>query len=95
MVSTGTFYFDPKDNIYADHFPGNPVVPGSVIIDAFFKAYLKYYNTDIKLKTVQDFRFKKFISPGPYEYSLSVNDKFVDCRLFKNSKTVVSGKICL
>ncbi|MBU4420644.1 MAG: hypothetical protein KKH84_06520, partial [Proteobacteria bacterium] len=38
MNIKGTFYFDPSDRIYAEHFPGNPVVPGSLIIHAFLKA---------------------------------------------------------
>ena len=28
---SGTFVFDPRDPVFDEHFPGNPVVPGSLI----------------------------------------------------------------
>ncbi len=34
-IISGLFFFDPLDKIYKDHFPGTPVVPGSIIISAF------------------------------------------------------------
>jgi 3-hydroxymyristoyl/3-hydroxydecanoyl-(acyl carrier protein) dehydratase len=34
----GNFFFDPDDGIYRTHFPGYPVVPGSLIVHAFLKA---------------------------------------------------------
>ena len=34
-VKEGIFHFDPDDPIYRDHFPGYPVVPGSLVVQAF------------------------------------------------------------
>lgn len=116
----GTFFFDPKDKIYKDHFPENPVVPGSVIIHAFSLAVKKYMddNTEnmgntndmcdannvdnvnkMDLTSVRGFRFKRFIAPGCYEYTLSmdenVNERIVECRLFDRGQIVATGRVSL
>jgi 3-hydroxyacyl-[acyl-carrier-protein] dehydratase len=41
-ILKGLFYFDPDDLIYTNHFPQNPVVPGSIIVFAFIKAINNY-----------------------------------------------------
>ena len=92
MNIKGTFYFDPSDRIYAEHFPGNPVVPGSLIIHAFLKA-LKENGINI----IENFRFKEFISPGEYNFDIEICKDQMKCRLFRSSsdeiKPIVTGII--
>ncbi|MBU1163293.1 MAG: hypothetical protein KKA75_03995 [Proteobacteria bacterium] len=92
MNIKGTFYFDPSDRIYAEHFPGNPVVPGSLIIHAFLKA-LKEDGINEKHYVIENFRFKKFVSPGEYTFNIEICKDQMKCRLFRSSSELVTGII--
>jgi 3-hydroxyacyl-[acyl-carrier-protein] dehydratase len=89
---SGIFYFDPTDNIYKDHFPGNPVVPGSIIVQAFVEAGKRH---GIKPENIQleNFRFKRFISPGEYHYHINAELSRITCKLYDGNQTVVTGII--
>ena len=96
MEINGTFYFDPDDRLYEDHFPGNSVVPGSVIVNAFLKAGKEsglWEGTSI----IEDFRFKGFVSPGEHAYRIQFQTEQMKCRLFEtdsdSSKTLVTGTL--
>lgn len=91
----GIFHFDPNDPIYEDHFPGRPVVPGSLIVQAFVKAAESLPDA-IKVRKVENFRFKRFVTPGTYPYYLDLcqNGKkgpSLRCRLLDGDQVVVSG----
>ena len=88
----GTFFFDPEDKIYRDHFPSEPVVPGCLIIHAFLEAVRKVQlkHADI---SINNFRFKKFISPGEYFFTIDAETGHFICRLYEKGKAVVSGEI--
>jgi 3-hydroxyacyl-[acyl-carrier-protein] dehydratase len=88
----GIFFFDPKDRIYQDHFPGNPVVPGSVIIHSFLSALQKAGFPSQGL-IIEKFRFKKFVSPGEYEYQVRIGKEDIACELYKNEQMVVKGNL--
>ena len=93
-IIKGSFLFDPEDAIYADHFPGNPVIPGSMIIHAFMLAADKmgaYHGAC----TISGFRFKKFISPGEYAYQIEIAGNDLKCSLFEDTLIVASGTLCL
>ena len=51
-------FFDPADSIYADHFPGNPVVPGSLITHALLSASRKLGLTGLP-PALENFGFKQ------------------------------------
>lgn len=93
-VMEGHFYFDPDDPIYADHFPGHPVVPGTMIIHAFLTAAVgrKWQSMPA---VVQGFRFKRFISPGRYRYRFQKKevDGYLACRLYDGHDVVVTGNL--
>ena len=89
---SGVFFFDPADKIYNEHFKGNPVVPGSIIINAFVDI-LKKHKTDLADYKVENFRFKKFISPGEYEFNITFDSPDYFCRIIMNDKVAVSGVI--
>lgn len=92
----GSFYFDPDDAIYQDHFPGSPVVPGSLVVHAFSlagkEAGLNLFNTNGF--QVENFRFKHFVIPGEYRYTM-VFDKGpgIACALYDKERKLVSGRL--
>lgn len=96
MNIKGTFYFDPSDRIYADHFPGKPVIPGSLIIHAFLKV-LKEEEVNKVQYIIENFRFREFVSPGEYNFDIEIDQNKMKCRLFQSSsdmlKPIVTGII--
>ena len=91
----GNFYFDPNDPIYQDHFPGYPVVPGSMIIHAFYEA-VKKAGIESDCLSAENFKFKHFLAPGEYRYSLENKNGKIICRLFgEKPDSLVEGKLLL
>lgn len=91
----GGFFFDPDDFIYQNHFPGNPVVPGSMIIHAFFEA-IKNAGLEPGCLSAKNFKFKYFLTPGDYRYSLEFDKNKIICRLFgEKSDSLAEGTILL
>ncbi len=90
----GLFFFDPADAIYKDHFPGNPVVPGSMIINAFMLAAegIGGYH---RACSISSFRFRRFIPPGEYAYHIEVSGDDLKCSLFDESRIVATGTLKL
>ena len=86
----GLFYFDPNDPIYQDHFPGRPVVPGSLIVAAFLKVVEQ---EEIEPTAIKRFRFKKFVIPGTYAYQMVIATGMIDCTLLQRKETFATGKI--
>jgi 3-hydroxyacyl-[acyl-carrier-protein] dehydratase len=92
-IYEGQFHFDPEDPIYADHFPGRPVVPGSLIISAFMTAARPAMERQREY-FVENFRFRRFISPGRYAFRIqSKADGCVQCSLYDSGSTVVTGTL--
>jgi 3-hydroxyacyl-[acyl-carrier-protein] dehydratase len=86
----GCFFFDPEDPMYHDHFPNQPVVPGSLIIEAFLKTLEK---KEIKATAIKRFRFIAFAAPGSYTYKLVIKAGLIDCYLFQDEQKYAVGKI--
>ncbi len=87
----GYFHFDPEDPIYSDHFPGNPVVPGSMIIHAFIQAAVSHKMRGTAFSATR-FRFKRFLPPGRYAFQMRPReDGRRDCILFDRDEAVVTG----
>ena len=91
MYVTGTFYFDPDDCIYADHFPGRPVVPGSLIIHAFLEEAKKCGELVGSRCQVEKFGFKEFVAPGAYLFSIETGAESLICKLYHEGRTIVAG----
>lgn len=87
----GTFYFDPKDPIYADHFPGRPVVPGSLIVYAFLEEAEKTGELNSRHCLVEKFGFIEFVAPGAYSFSIETLADCFLCKLYHEGRTVVEG----
>jgi 3-hydroxyacyl-[acyl-carrier-protein] dehydratase len=93
-VIAGEFFFDPDDAIYADHFPGKPIVPGSLIIEAFMTVVRPVLEGRWKRFSVENFRFRRFISPGLYAFRVSAKtDELLQCALYDGGRTVVTGTL--
>lgn len=94
-IADGTFFFDPDDTIYSDHFPQNPVVPGSLIVYAFMTAASQVNGVRGRC-LVENFKFRQFIAPGEYAYGLRIQlngpaGMQMKCELSHDGKTVVTG----
>jgi 3-hydroxyacyl-[acyl-carrier-protein] dehydratase len=88
----GEIFFDPQDAIYPDHFPGHPVVPGSLIIEAFMRVVEPVLADGGKIWSLENFRFRHFISPGRYVFRVAVNaDGPMRCVLYDGSRVVATG----
>jgi 3-hydroxyacyl-[acyl-carrier-protein] dehydratase len=91
-VIAGEFFFDPQDSIYADHFPGNPIVPGSLIIEAFMQVVRSVAENGGKAWSAGNFRFRQFVPPGRYAFRVTgASDGAVQCVLFDGGRKVVTG----
>lgn len=89
----GQFYFNPEDPVFQDHFPGNPVVPGSLIVHAFIQAYDGSIQGE-KWRSVTNFRFKRFVPPGYYAFRMeTTSDGRTACFLYDEDKIVVTGTL--
>ena len=88
MNIKGVFYFDPSDRIYADHFPGKPVVSGSLIIHAFLNALKKEGVNEVQY-IIENFRFREFVSPGEYPFNIEIDQNKMKCRLFRSSSDIL------
>ncbi|MBW2319025.1 MAG: hypothetical protein JRF24_10180 [Deltaproteobacteria bacterium] len=93
-VIEGIFFFDPKDNIYKDHFPGYPVVPGSLIVHAFVTA-AKRQGWIYGGWSLEDFRFTYFVSPGKCQFRIRSYDdgNFFECELRSEGKLSATGRL--
>jgi 3-hydroxyacyl-[acyl-carrier-protein] dehydratase len=89
-VIEGTFYFDPSDGIYEDHFPGCPVVPGSLIIHAFLEVTGKM-RIKGDVTSVENFRFREFIVPGEYAFRMDIKDNGVFCSVDSGGRKLATG----
>ncbi len=90
MNHKGIFYFDPDDSIYQHHFKGRPIVPGSLIVHAFFSEVQKYSQSNDRL-LIERFRFKMFVSPGEYTFEVKQKKYTYRCKLFNQERCIVNG----
>jgi 3-hydroxyacyl-[acyl-carrier-protein] dehydratase len=90
----GVFFFDPQDPIYAQHFPGRPVVPASLIVHAFMIAGRGLKGSP-PVCSIENFRFRRFLSPGEYAYRIEVTGGRLRCRLREGTSIVATGTLGL
>ncbi|GAB6163875.1 hypothetical protein JCM12298_30350 [Desulfothermus naphthae] len=92
---SGNFYFDPDMEIFKTHFPGHPVVPGSMIVDKFISHLKDSKTNSFKKIKIKNFKFLKFISPGKYSFIIEQEKDFYKCMLFKSKLLVATGEIAI
>jgi 3-hydroxyacyl-[acyl-carrier-protein] dehydratase len=86
----GTFHFDPDDGIYRDHFPGYPVVPGSLIVHAFLKA-LEEAGIPGDAVTIENFKFREFLRPGHHSFRIELREDRLHCFILHGDKKMITG----
>lgn len=108
-ILEGAIIFDPDDPIYKDHFPGNPIVPGNLIIHFFCEKISSTFNIRRELSlwpfTIKKFQFLHFSIPGhTYHYRVSQDELKYSCFLFdyqasdgslKTEKMMAKGNVYL
>ena len=57
--------------LLADHFPGAPRVPGTLLIEAMRAEAARRF-PGWRVTGVRRFRFRRFVEPGAYGYELSL-----------------------
>ena len=87
-----TLTFDGNDPLYEDHFPGNPVVPGSLVVEAFLNLLQERGVTPL---SVRNFRFRQFIAPGSYPCKVVLAEAKASCTLFHGESWAVTGEVVL
>ncbi len=88
----GVFYFSPDDSIYRDHFPGYPVVPGSLIVHAFLQAAAEAGITE-ECRSLENFRFREFLTPGRYSFRIERQEDRLSCLIYRGPKKLVTGAL--
>lgn len=66
---SGVMHFPADHPVFADHFPGDPVVPGSLLVDAFLQEARRRC-PEFHPAGAGNFRFRHFVRPGSYAYTL-------------------------
>ena len=96
-------YLDPKADFFKGHFPGNPVMPGVLILEAMAQASILLYSTvkpeiaarhpDYYLTGLNNVVFKTPAYPGDTLIVEVINFKIVDFGGVIDITTKVSDKI--
>lgn len=69
------------------------MVPGSLIVQAFLEAVREFAIVGA-YRRVERFRFRRFIQPGQYAFSLEqAGDDYLNCTLKEGRTTVATGKL--
>ena len=83
---SGRVQLEAGHPLLADHFPGAPVAPGSLIVE-FFAEQLRRQALQparpMEILRVERFRFREFIRPGEYEYFIEYTEDLSEalCRI--------------
>lgn len=88
----GEVFFNPENPVYNYHFPGDPVVPGSFIVEELKKAAI---DNNVTLKQpieLKNFKFRKFLRPGSYSYEIEVSKGAVICTISGDGVVYCTGR---
>lgn len=83
---------DPSDACFNGHFPGDPVVPGTLIVSLCLEAARRHLGRGGAL-TVRRFSFSRFAAPGCYELLLEERGADLQCTLSRGGAVYARGRI--
>ena len=63
-IITATLEIDKNNEIFAGHFPGQPVLPGACMLQMVKEVLESTLNITIRLKKAEQIRFPALINPG-------------------------------
>ncbi len=86
------FTFSEDDPFYKNHFQGFPVVPGSLIMEAFLQTIEKNEKCPFPLQ-VKRFQFKRFTMPCQAEARITKQKNQWHCELFQKGVLTAKGII--
>jgi len=84
--------FDPADACFNEHFPGNPVVPGSLIAGLCMQVISQHRHISRPL-CVHRFSFSHFASPGTYALGIEERGEAYLCTLHRDDTIFAQGRI--
>ncbi|MFC2061795.1 3-hydroxyacyl-ACP dehydratase FabZ [Elusimicrobiota bacterium] len=91
-----------KEYFFEGHFPGRPVMPGVLIVEAIAQTAMVVLNRgDLRLKGVKKVKFRQTIQPGDtMKVDIELKEKNdSDCRIngevYVDSNLVASGDIVI
>ncbi len=84
--------FAPEDACFNGHFPGNPVVPGSLIAGLSLQAVREHLGRTGPLR-IRRFSFSRFACPGAYILDIEEQDGACLCTLRSADTLFAQGRI--
>lgn len=84
--------FDPGDACFNGHFPGNPVVPGTLVLGLCLDAVRTRLDHAGPLR-VRRFSFARFAAPGAYELRIEDRGGEFACTLSQGETVFARGRI--
>jgi len=84
--------FAPDDACFNNHFPGNPVVPGSLVMGLSLQAIREHLGRSGPLR-VQRFSFSRFARPGSYTLDIKEEGETCLCTLHSEGTLFAQGRI--
>lgn len=84
--------FDLDDACFNGHFPGDPVVPGTLVVGLCLEAVRACLGHDRPL-TVRRFSFARFAGPGAYELRIEDRGGEFACTLNRGETVYARGRI--
>jgi 3-hydroxyacyl-[acyl-carrier-protein] dehydratase len=84
--------FESGDSCFHEHFPGNPVVPGSLVVGLCMQAVRDHQNESGPL-LVKRFSFSRLVSPGAYDLKITAREAGYQCILSQDTHIFAQGRI--
>jgi len=82
----------PDDACFHEHFPDNPVLPGSLVAALSLQVVREDFGRTDALR-VERFTFRRFAAPGAYELRITADDGAFRCRLLQENIIHAEGRI--
>lgn len=85
-------HFAPDHPIFADHFPGAPVVPGSCLLDALGRMVAQHYGC-LAPVNARNVRFRRFVPPGTHTCVVEPLPDGYRCTILVNDTPAMTGTL--